>query len=299
MSEGERTISGALQWGTRLLQDKGIEDPRVNAELLLRRALEMDRGELYLYFNRALTKVQLAHYKSFIGRRVRGEPSQYILGRREFWSLDLRVTHEVFIPRPETELLIEEAVNIFGDERNLSLQCMEVGTGCGAIAIALAKELKRCSILAGDISWEAILLAKENARVHGVSSRIRFLVGDIFSALKEGRPRFDLIVSNPPYIPSSRIGTLPREIAKFEPRIALDGGPDGLQFHRKIVAGSRLFLNDGGWLMLEVGEEQGGAVAEMVRKSGYFEPPRIVRDYSGLDRVICARKGSGRLDNGR
>jgi len=299
MSEAERTISEALKWGTRLFQEKGIESPRVNAELLLRKAVEMDRVELYLHSNRALTKPQFASYKSLIDKRVRGEPTQYILGRREFWSLDLKVTHEVFIPRPETELLVEEAVRIFNDERNLPLQCMEVGTGNGAIAIALAKELKRCSVVAGDISWEAIHLAKENARIHGVSGRIRFLVGDIFSALKEGKPRFDLILSNPPYIASSRIGTLPREIAEFEPRIALDGGPDGLEPLRKIVVGTELFLKDGGWLMLEVGEEQGGAVAEMIRNTGFFEPSRIIKDHSGLDRVIRARKEPGRGDSGR
>lgn len=293
MSEAERTISEALKWGTRLLQEKGIESPRVNAELLLRKAVEMDRVELCLHSNRALTKPQFASYKSLIDKRVRGEPTQYILGRREFWSLDLKVTHEVFIPRPETELLVEEAVRIFNDERNLPLQCMEVGTGNGAIAIALAKELKRCSIVAEDISWEAILLARENARIHGVSGRIRFLVGDLFSALREGDSRFDLVLSNPPYIPSSKIETLPKEIAEFEPRVALDGGADGLVFFRRIVMGARSFLRDGGWLMLELGEEQSGAVAEMIRDTGSFESPCIIEDDSGLDRVIQARKGAG------
>jgi release factor glutamine methyltransferase len=296
MLETERTISGALKWGTRHLQEKGIESPWVNAELLLRKTLDMGPVELYLHSNRALTKSQFASYKSLIGKRARGEPTQYILGRREFWSLDLKVAHGVFIPRPETELLVEEAVRIFRDERLHALQCMEVGTGSGAIAIALAKELKRCSVVAGDVSWEAVHLARENARIHGVSGRIRFLVGDAFSAIKGGKRRFDLIISNPPYIASSRIETLSREIAEFEPRIALDGGPDGLEPLRKIVVGTELFLKDGGWLMLEVGEEQGGAVAEMIRNTGFFEPPLIIKDHSGLDRVIRARKESGKYD---
>ena len=293
MSEIERTISGALSWGSHLLRERGIESPRVNAELLLRKALKIDQVEVYLYPDRALTQPQFASYKSLISRRIRGEPTQYILGSREFWSLDLRVTPEVLIPRPETELLVEETLKIFKDGRDLDLRFMEVGTGSGAIAIAMAKELKRCTIVAEDISWEAILLARENARIHGVSGRIRFLVGNLFSALKEGESRLDLVLSNPPYIPSSKIERLPREIAEFEPRVALDGGADGLAFFRRIVMGAPSFLRDGGWLMLELGEEQSGAVAEMIRDTGSFEPPCIIEDDSGLDRVIRARKGAG------
>ncbi|MCK5554067.1 MAG: peptide chain release factor N(5)-glutamine methyltransferase [Deltaproteobacteria bacterium] len=291
MSEVERTISGAFNWGSRLLKEGGIESPRVDAELLLRKALKMDRVELYLSHHRAVTQQQCAHYKSLIHKRIRGEPIQYILGRREFWSLDLKMTSKVFIPRPETELVVEEALKIFREARSPTLRFMEIGTGSGAIAIALAKEMEGCFILAEDVSWEAIVLAKENAEIHGVSGNIRFLVGDLFSALKEAKFPFDLIVSNPPYIPSSNIGTLPREIAEFEPRIALDGGPDGLQFIRKIVMGVRAFLKDGGWLILELGQRQGDAIAEMIRDAGFFESPSIAKDHSGADRVVRARKG--------
>jgi release factor glutamine methyltransferase len=290
MSEVERTISGAFNWGSRLLKERGIESPRVDAELLLREALKMDQVELYLSSHRALTPPQFASYKSLINKRIRGEPIQYILGRREFWSLDLKVAPKVFIPRPETELVVEEALKIFREARGPTLRFMEVGTGSGAIAIALAKEMEGCFIVAEDVSWEAIVLAKENTEIHEVSGNIRFLVGDLFSALKEAKSRFDLIISNPPYIPSSKIGTLPREIAEFEPRVALDGGPDGLQFIKKIVMGSRSFLKDGGWLMLELGERQGEAIAEMIRKAGFFESPSITKDHSGADRVIRARK---------
>jgi release factor glutamine methyltransferase len=299
MSEVEQTISRALKWGSRLLREKGIESPRLDAELLLREALKIDGAELYLHFHLPLTPPQFAHYKSLLNKRIRGEPTQHILGRREFWSLDLKVTPEVFIPRPETELLVEEVLKIFGDERSLALRFMDVGTGSGAIAIALAKELKGCSILAEDISWRAILLARENASIHGVSGRIRFLVGNLFSALKEGESRFDLIFSNPPYIPSAKIETLPKEIAEFEPRVALDGGPDGLAFFRNIVRGARSFLKDGGWVVLEVGEEQARAVAEMIRNTGSFESPCIIGDHSGVDRIVRARKGRRRCKEGR
>ena len=291
MSEIEPTISGALDWGTRVLRERGIESPRLNAELLLRKVLEIDQVQVYLCSDRILTQRQFTSYKSLINKRIKGEPVQYILGSREFWSLDLRITPEVLIPRPETELLVEETLKIFRDERNLTLRFMEVGTGSGAIAIALAKELQGCFILAEDISWRAILVAKENARIQRVSENIRFLVGDLFAPLKEGRSLFDLILSNPPYVPSSQIGTLPREIAEFEPRIALDGGRDGLEFFRRIVTGSGSFLKDGGWLMLEFGEGQGEAVAEMIRNAGYFAPRNIIKDHSGVDRVIRARKG--------
>lgn len=291
MSEAARTISGALNWATRLLKERGIETPRVNAELLLRKTLEIDHVQAYLYSDRVLTQPQFTSYKSLINRRIKGEPVQYILGSREFWSLDLRVTPEVLIPRPETELLVEETLKLFKDERKLILRFMEVGTGSGAIAIALAKELEGCFILAEDISWRAILVAKENAGIQGVSGNIRFLAGDLLSPLKEGRSPFDLILSNPPYVPSSQMGTLPREIAKFEPRIALDGGPDGLELFRNIVMGSGSFLKEGGWLMLEFGEGQGEAVAEMIRNTGFFASPCIIKDPSGVDRVIRARKG--------
>ncbi len=291
MSEAERTISGALKWATRLLKERGIEIPRVNAGLLLRKALKIDHVQAYLYSDRVLTQPQFNSYKSLINKRIKGEPIQYILGSREFWSLDIRVTPEVLIPRPETELLVEETLKLFRDERRLTLRFMEVGTGSGAIAIALAQELGGCFILAEDISWRAILVAKENARIQGVSGNIRFLAGDLFPPLKEGRSYFDLILSNPPYVPTSKIGTLPREIAEFEPRIALDGGPDGLQLFRRIVMESGLFLKEGGWLMLEFGEGQGEAVAEMIRNTGFFASPSIIKDHSGVDRVIRARKG--------
>jgi release factor glutamine methyltransferase len=291
MSEAEPTISGVLGWGARLLRERGIESPRLNAELLLRKALEIDQIQVYLYSHRILTQPQITFYKSLINKKIKGEPIQYILGSREFWSLDLRVTPEVLIPRPETELLVEEALKICREEKHLTHRFMEVGTGSGAIAIALAKELPGCFILAEDISWKAIFVAKENARIQGVSDNIRFLVGDLFPPLKEGRFPFDLILSNPPYIPSSKIGTLAREIAEFEPRIALDGGPDGLELLRRIVIGSVSFLKEGGWLMLETGEGQGEAVAEMIWNTGSFASPSIIKDHSGADRVIRARKG--------
>ncbi|UCD70462.1 MAG: peptide chain release factor N(5)-glutamine methyltransferase [Syntrophobacterales bacterium] len=296
MLEVERTISGALSWGSNLLREGCIESPRINAELLLRRVLKINQAEVYLYPDRVLTQSQFSSYKSLIYRRAGGEPTQYILGSREFWSLDLRITPEVLIPRRETELLVEETLKIFKDERNPSLRFMEVGTGSGALAIALAKELKGCFIFAEDISWRAILIARENARKHGVLGNIRFWAGDLFSPLRERKCRFDLILSNPPYIPSSTIETLHREIAEFEPRIALDGGSDGLEFFRRMTKGVRALLKEGGWLMLELGEGQAEAVADMIRNTGFFSPPCIIKDHSGTGRVIRARN-EGRRHN--
>lgn len=291
MPEFKRTISGALNWGTRLLRGVGVESPRTDAELLLRKALEVDRVEVFLNPARPLTRPQFTSYKFLIDKRIKGEPIHYILGGREFWSLGLRVRPDVLIPRPETELLVEEALRVLTEGKGRTLRLMEVGTGSGAVAIALAKELRNCFIVAEDICWRAVLVARENARVHGVLGRIRLLVGDLFGPLKEVTSRFDLIICNPPYIPSSQIEGLPREIAEFEPRIALDGGPDGLQFFRRIVAESGSFLEAGGWLMLELGEGQGEAVADMIRDTGVFTSPQIIEDYSGANRVIRARMG--------
>jgi release factor glutamine methyltransferase len=291
MPEFKRTISGALHWGTHLLRAVGVESPRTDAELLLRKALEVDRVEIFLNPARLLTRPQFATYKSLIDKRVKGEPIHYILGGREFWSLELRVSADVLIPRPETELLVEEALRVFGQANNRTPRLMEVGTGSGAVAIALARELGNCFIVAEDICWRTVLVAMDNARAHGVLGTIRFLVGDLFESLKEGTSRFDLIICNPPYIPSAKIEDLPREIAEFEPRIALDGGPDGLQFFRRIVGESASFLEAGGWLMLELGEGQGEAVVDMIRDTGVFAAPHITGDYSGANRVIRARMG--------
>jgi len=293
MSGVQRNILDALNWGTRILRERGVESPRVDAALLLRKALNINQVDIFLKSNQMLTQNELTSYEYLIKRRLGGEPVHYVLGKREFWSMDLRVTPGVLIPRPETELLVEQTLKTFGDRRSDTLRFMEVGTGSGAIAIALAKELEGCFIVAEDISPAAILVAEENAKAQGVSSTIRFVVGDLFSAFKEEKSQFDLIISNPPYIPSSQIGTLPGEIGEFEPKIALDGGPDGLGMMRNIVGRAASLLKDGGWLMLELGEGQGEVVEDMIRKTGFYTSSRITRDYSGTDRVIRARKGEG------
>lgn len=280
-----------MNWGTRILGERGVESPRVDAELLLRKTLNINQVEVFLKSKQVLTQRELISYEYLIQRRLRGEPIHYVLGKREFWSIGLRVVPGVLIPRAETELLVEEALRVFWDRRGSPLRLMEVGTGSGAIAIALAKELDGCFIVAEDISTAAIFVAGENAKGQGVLNAIRFVVGDLFEPLKEEKSRFDLIISNPPYIPSSQMEMLPREIGEFEPRIALDGGPDGLEVIGNIVVRAGPFLKDGGWLMLELGEGQGEVVADMIRKTGFFTSPRIIQDYSGVDRAIRARRG--------
>jgi len=234
--------------------------------------------------------------EELIKRRVSGEPLQYILGHQEFWSVDLRVDPSVLIPRADTEILVEQALRVLS---KISLErlpsVLEVGTGSGAIAIALAREVAPIFLLATDISREALLIARQNAQESGVSEKIQFIQGDLFGAFRlvEGKEPFDLILSNPPYIVRSEIERLAREVKNFEPALALDGGEDGFDFHRAIISQSPKYLRRGGWLLLEVGQGQTRGVSEMMEKMEIFYPSEGIQDLSGIERVVKAQKKNG------
>jgi release factor glutamine methyltransferase len=224
------TVLEALNWSTDFLKDHQVENPRLNAELLLAQSMRLRREELYLHFHSQIKEGEKEVLEAFVRRRVSREPLQYISGHQEFWSLDFKVDPHVLIPRPETELLVEQALSILVPTpfRKVPL-VLELGTGSGAIAISLAKEVKEIFIVATDISREALGLARENALRADVERKIGFVNGDLFNALQSGKEKgpFDLIVSNPPYVTRSEIGSLAKEV-RSEPRIALDGGEDGL-----------------------------------------------------------------------
>ena len=287
------TVIERLNWATEFLKDHQVEEPRLNAELLLAHSLNLSREGLYIHLHDQLEEREKEVWEELIRRRISGEPLQYILGRQEFWSIDFKVDPRVLIPRPETELLVEQSLSILSEltlHRNPSV--LEIGTGSGAIAIALAKEIKRIFLVATDISRDALLLAKENAESAGVRHRIEFVDGDLFGPFRPstGNGFFDLILSNPPYIVRRKISTLAKEVKDYEPTIALDGGEDGLAFYRRIVPEASGYLREGGWLLLEVALGQALDVSEWIEGEGHFVKPECLPDLSGIGRVVKAQR---------
>ncbi len=287
------TVLELLNWSTQYLRDHQIENPRLNAELLLARSLNLSREGLYMRLHDRVVEPEQRELTKLLERRISGEPLQYILEHQEFWSLDFKIDSRVLIPRPETELLVEQSLLIISEgSLNRVLSVLEIGTGSGAIAIALAKEVRNMAVVATDISMEALALAKENARDAGVQDQIDFVNGDLFGPLhpRKGRAAFDLIISNPPYITRGKIDTLAREVKNHEPRLALDGGEDGLDFYRLIIPEGGAYLRQGGWLLVEVALGQSGMVSEMIETSGDFLDPESISDLSGIGRVVKAQR---------
>ena len=228
-----------------------------------------------------------------VKRRISGEPLQYVLGHQEFWSIDFKVDPRVLIPRPETELLVEQSLLILSKTSFKTPRfVLEIGTGSGSVAISLAKEVRDIFLVATDISREALMLAKENAKSSGTLHQIQFVHGNLFDPFRLLRERepFDLILSNPPYIPCSEIEGLAREVRDYEPIIALNGGEDGLTFYRSIISQAPFYLRKGGWLLLELGQAQGEDVSELIQKRGDFLTPQRLQDLSGIERVLKAQR---------
>jgi len=287
------TILELLNWSTHCLRDHQIENPRLNAELLLARSLNLNREGLYTHLQDPSGEEEKEKFERLIRKRLSGEPLQYILGYQEFWSIHFKVDRRVLIPRPETELLVEQGLSILSAAcLKRSPHVLEIGTGSGAIAISLATEMRDLFIVATDVSREALLLARENAKSAGVLQRIEFVNGDLFGPIRLMREQepFDLILSNPPYIRRLQIQNLAREIKDYEPVMALNGGEDGMKFYRSIVSQGPSYLRRGGSLLLEVGEGQGKRVSAMIEEEGSFGRPEGIRDLSGNDRVIKAQR---------
>lgn len=285
------TVFEALNWGTHYLKNHQIQNPRLQAELLLAYSMNLKREGLYLRFPQEIAKEEEERFKKLVLRRVAGEPLQYLLGSQEFWSILFKVDPRVLIPRPETEHLVEEAICILSKNNSKRFPLvLELGTGCGAIAISLARELKHLRIIATDLSKDAIEVAKENAKDTGVIHQITFLIGDLFECFSPLKRPFDLILSNPPYIKDSEIDRLAREIKDHEPLMALKGGKDGLDFYRRILSQAPKYLKEGGWLLLELGEGQAEKVSELFKSTGKFKNPILLKDLSGIERVIKAQK---------
>jgi release factor glutamine methyltransferase len=276
------TILEVLRWTVGRFERQGIESARLDAELLATRAFSRSRVELYTHYDQPLDEAELASYRALVQRRLAGEPVAYILGRKEFWSIDFEVDARVLVPRPDTETLVEQGLEILA-KLDKPARIADIGTGSGAIAIALKKERPADDIVAVDASPDALAVAQANAT--RLKLPVTFLQGDLVSPL-EGR--FDLIVSNPPYIPSKDIDTLSAEV-RSEPRMALDGGADGLDLVRRLVIGAMPLLSDDGWLAMEIGAGQAEATMGILRAAGY----RAVgsrRDLASIERVVFGQR---------
>lgn len=284
------TLRQAVIDGGRFLGAAGIENSRLDAELLLRHALGVAQAEFYLRLAEPMPAQAEFQFRQLLGRRARREPLAYITGRKEFWSTDFVVTPEVLIPRPETELLVELALKRTGGMVNAPLKIVDIGTGSGAIAVCLAKELPQARITAVDISRAALQVARRNAERHGVADRIRFAQGDFLAPVAEEAESFDLMIANPPYIRTEDLAQLAPEIRLWEPAAALDGGADGLDSYRRLARQCHRCLASGGDLLLEIGDGMAKAVGEILARAGCYESAALFRDYAGRDRVLATRK---------
>ncbi|MFH0845037.1 MAG: peptide chain release factor N(5)-glutamine methyltransferase [Pseudomonadota bacterium] len=296
MSQKTWTIRELLAITADFLQRKEIDSPRLSAEILLAHQLNIPRIKLYLDLDKPLNKKEVSGYRSLIKRRLNREPLQYITGVQEFWSLDFMVGPGVMVPRPETELLVELVISLCRDEKYPETQCnriLDLCTGSGVLCISLSREFKNAAFWAGDISAEAIDLARSNARKHGVEDRIEFRRGDLFEPFKKDKRTFDIIVTNPPYIASEDFSALQPEIRDYEPMVALDGREEGMFFIEKIIAEGNNFLNQGGWVLLEMDPDQTERAARLIDENPGYDVVRRIRDYSHHYRVVMARKKGG------
>ncbi|OSM00100.1 peptide chain release factor N(5)-glutamine methyltransferase [Magnetofaba australis] len=281
------TFRTLIQWTTQWLTKQGIVDnPRLDAELLLAHALKLRRLDLFLDPDRPLHDDELNRYKVLIKKRASREPVAYILGSREFWSLTFRVGPGVLIPRPETETLVERILEGVAD-REATLRILDVGVGSGAILCALLDELPNATGVGVDRAAEALACARSNVDALDLVARAEIVEGDLFSPFNDQSELFDVIVSNPPYIASAVIETLEPEVRDHEPRGALDGGADGLACYRALIPASKPLLKSGGLLALEIGYDQGEAIFDLCREAG-FAAVSITQDHARRDRVITA-----------
>jgi release factor glutamine methyltransferase len=282
------TVLEAIQKSADFLGKKNVESPRLQTELLLSHFLKLPRMKLYLNFERVLTPSETDALRELIKRRSRREPLQHIVGSTAFCGLEIAVNRHALVPRPETEILAELGWQFLSTINPQPPTVLDFGTGTGCIAIALAAKCPNAKILATDISVDALALAKENALKNNLAERIEFLQGDGFAAFPNDM-RFDLIISNPPYIPSAEIATLEPEVRDFDPHTALDGGADGLDFYRKLAAEAKPLLKSDGKIMLEFGDGQADTIRTIFENEKWIVEA-VKEDYSQRARILIARQ---------
>jgi release factor glutamine methyltransferase len=277
------TVLEAIQKSTEFLGKKNVESPRLQVELLLAHLLKMPRMKLYLNFERVLSPTETDSLREFVKRRGQREPLQHIIGSTSFCGFEIAVNKNALVPRPETELLAETGWKFLGEKET---SVLDFGTGTGCIAIALAAKCPNAKIVATDISSDALELAKQNAARNKIAEQIEFLRGNGFAALPKNS-QFDLIISNPPYIPSADIETLDPEVKDFDPHGALDGGADGLDFYRRISVETKPLLKPDGKIMLEFGDGQADAIKKIFENEKWVVEA-VREDYSQRARILVA-----------
>ncbi len=279
--EKPKTVMDYIKTAGAYLERCGCESPRLDAELLLAHVLCTNRTRLYMEFDKPLTAEEVDGYREVIAKRARRVPAAQIMGQREFLSRPFSVTDAVLIPRPETELVVEAALELLDEQAQPAV--LDVGTGSGIIAVSIACQRPDARVKAVDVSSAALSVALANAQRSGAA--VDFVESDLYAALEEGE-RFHCIVSNPPYIPSQQLESLQPEI-RHEPVLALDGGPDGLRFYRRLINQAADFLHPSGYLVLEIGWDQADAVLALIEQS-QLQRSEVRKDYGGLDRVVVA-----------
>lgn len=287
MAERVWTCKDALAWTVEYLTRRGDDHPRRSAEWLLSAATDLSRVEVYTFSDRPLTPDERTRFRELIERRAAGEPLQYVTGEMPFRHLVIHVERGVFIPRPETEVLVDAAVDgLVGVEEPY---VVDLCTGCGCVAVSIAYEVPASRVWAVDANERAVEAARRNALYAGVQNRVQVVHGDMFSSLTpELVGRLDAVVANPPYIPSAQMPDLPQEVLGFEPRLALDGGPDGLREARRIAEGAHRWLRPNGLLAIELASDRAAAMAEEL--SGSYEGAQVLKDLTGRDRIVVGRK---------
>jgi release factor glutamine methyltransferase len=285
------TIQKLLAWIMEYFTDKKVDSPRLSAELLLASTLSMSRIELYTQFDKIVPKDKLVYLRRLVKRASQNEPVAYLIGKTEFYSIELDITGDCLIPRPETELLVEMAVDFLRKRAGKQLVC-DLCTGCGCIAVAVAKNFAGADIIATDISEAALKVAEKNVEKYKFQDRIKLLCGDLFDPLIEqiDAAKFDLIVCNPPYVSTPDYQSLEKNVKDFEPQQAFYGGDDGLDIYQRIAEKSDDFLKPDAGLILEIGYGQGQAVKELLEKTSVFSDIKVEKDFQNNDRVVIARK---------
>ncbi len=285
------TIQKLLNWITDYLTQKGVDSPRLSAELLLSSVLGLKRIELYTQYNQPVAQERLEQLRGLVKRAGRHEPVVYLVGKTEFYSMQFEVTSDCMIPRPETELLVQRAIE-FLRRRSGPQQVCDLCTGCGVIAVAIAANVPDARVVATDLSDAALGVAAKNVAKHGLAGRVELLQGDLFEPVipQLDVTPFNLIACNPPYVSTAEYEALEKNVKDYEPRLALHAGDDGLDIYRRLCEQVGPFLKSGGILLLEIGYMQGSAVRELLERTGAFAEIRVEKDLQKNDRVVVAQR---------